>query len=64
MDEGEVSFGEFVEASKDTSEVLKIAEHDLDFMAFFVEKLVGVALDRSCRVGRDDGFSVLCRDSL
>ena len=45
MDEGEVSPGEFFEACEDPSIVFHIAEHDLDFMAFFIEGPVGFALD-------------------
>ena len=44
VDEGEISSGEFVEAGEDASEVLEIAEHDLDFVALFVEKPVGLPL--------------------
>ena len=45
MDEGEVSPGEFIEAGEDPSIVFHIAEHDLDFVAFFIEGPVGFALD-------------------
>ncbi|MDH3660480.1 MAG: hypothetical protein OEU92_10720 [Alphaproteobacteria bacterium] len=58
MDEGEVSFCEFVEASEDPSVVFEIAEHDLDLVAFFIKEPIGVALDRSDRMGRDDGFGI------
>ena len=44
MDEGEVLFGEFFEASEGPPEVFEEAEHGLDFVAFLVEKPVGVAL--------------------
>ena len=45
MDEGEVSFGEFIESGKDPSEMSHIAEHDLDFVALFVERPIGFTLD-------------------
>ena len=45
MDEGEVSSCELFEACEDAAIVLHVAEHDLDFVAFFVEKPVGFALD-------------------
>jgi hypothetical protein len=64
MDEGEVSPGEFVEASKDPSIVFHMAKHDLDFVAFFIEDPVGFTLDRSCGMGRDDGLGLHCPDGL
>ena len=64
MDEGEVSPGEFFEACEDSSVVLEIAEHDLDFVALFVESPVGFTLDRSHGMGRDDGFGLFGPDGL
>lgn len=45
MDEGEVSSFELFEASEDPAVVFEEAEHDLDFVAFFIKKPVGVTLD-------------------
>ncbi len=45
MDEGKMSFCEFVEAGKDMSELHEIAEHGLDFMAIFFRVPAGFALD-------------------
>ena len=59
MDEGEIAPGEFFEAREDASIMFHIAEHDLDFVAFFIESPIGFALDRSCRMGRDDSLGFL-----
>ena len=64
MDEGEVSSGEFFASNDDPSIVLHIEEHDLDLVAFFVEKPVGFALDQPCGMGWDDRFCLLCSDSF
>lgn len=45
MDESEVAPGELFEAGEDTSIVFHISEHDLDFVAFFIEGPVGFASD-------------------
>ena len=45
MDKGEVSSCQFFEASEDSSIMFEKSEHDLDFVAFFVEEPVGVALN-------------------
>ena len=41
-----------------------MAEHDLDFVALFIEKPVSLSLVRPCRVGRDDRFGFLGPDGL
>jgi hypothetical protein len=42
VDEGEISFGELVEAGEDSALVFEKAEHDRDFVAFLVEPPVGL----------------------
>ena len=64
MDEGEVSPGELFEACEDPSIVFHVAEHDLDFVAFFIESPVGFALDRSHGMRRDDGVGFLGLNGL
>ena len=45
MDEGKIAPCQLFEACEDRSVVFHVAEHDLDFMAFFVKGPVGFALD-------------------
>ena len=44
MDEGEVSPCKFIEACEDASIVFHVTEHDLDFVAFFIERPIGFSL--------------------
>ncbi len=54
MDECEKPSGEFVESGEDTPIMLHEAKHDLDLMALFVERPVGVTLDFAVGFGRND----------
>lgn len=64
MDKCEVPFGKLFEACEDPAIMFHMAEHDLDFVAFFVEGPVGFALDRSYGMGRDDGLGFFGPDGL